>query len=102
MSTIPSGTKRSVSATSAKGFQFWPLVREPKDNVADSVSFMLIFKPRLWKDVNLFARWLVPEMVKNGFKSFFVFLRLIWTCLTGNLDRYERWQLMGSNKSGRK
>jgi hypothetical protein len=34
-------------------------------------------------------------MVKNGLRSSFVYWRLIWACLTGNLDRVERWQIMG-------
>jgi hypothetical protein len=34
-------------------------------------------------------------MVKNGLKSYFVFSRLIWACLTCNLDSVERWQLTG-------
>jgi hypothetical protein len=29
----------------------------------------------------IFARWLVPKMVKNGFYSSFVYWRLIWACL---------------------
>jgi hypothetical protein len=41
------------------------------------------------------ARWLVPKMVKDGFYSSFVFSRLIWACLMGNLGRVERWQIMG-------
>jgi hypothetical protein len=34
-------------------------------------------------------------MVKNGPKSYFVYWRLIWACLTGNLGGAERWQIMG-------
>ena len=30
------------------------------------------------------ARWLVPEMVKNGSYSSFACLRLIWACLVNN------------------
>jgi hypothetical protein len=41
------------------------------------------------------ARWLVPEMVKNGFKSSFVYWSLIWARLTGNLGRVERPQTRG-------
>jgi hypothetical protein len=33
--------------------------------------------------VDVQARWLVPEMVKNGLKSYFVFSRLIWACFVG-------------------
>lgn len=29
------------------------------------------------------TRWLVPKMVKNGLKSSFAFLGLIWACLMG-------------------
>jgi transposase len=33
------------------------------------------------------ARWLVPEMVKNGVYSSFVYLRLIWACMVS-----KSWQ----------
>jgi hypothetical protein len=42
---------------------------------------------------------LVPKMVKNGFYSSFVYWRLIWACLTDNLDRVERWQITGFHQS---
>jgi hypothetical protein len=45
------------------------------------------------------ARWLVPEMVKNGLNSSFVYWTLIWACLTGNLDRVERRQITGFHQS---
>jgi hypothetical protein len=45
------------------------------------------------------ARWLVPKMVKNGVKSPFVYWSLIWACLTGDLDRVERWQITGFHQS---
>jgi len=41
------------------------------------------------------ARWLVPELVKSGFNSSFVFSRLIWACLLGECRRVERWQIRG-------
>jgi len=45
--------------------------------------------------VLLKERWLVPKMVKKDHKSSFVYWSLIWTCLTGNLDHFERRQIMG-------
>jgi hypothetical protein len=45
------------------------------------------------------ARWLVPEMVKNGLNSSFVYWSLIGACLTGNLDRVERRQITGFHQS---
>jgi hypothetical protein len=39
------------------------------------------------------ARWLVPKMVKNGFKSSLVYWSLIWACLTDNPSRVERCQI---------
>jgi hypothetical protein len=47
----------------------------------------------------MLARWLVPKMVKNGLYSSFVNWTLIWACLTGNLDRDERWQITGFHQS---
>jgi len=32
-------------------------------------------------------------MVKNGHKASFVYWSLVWTCLTGNLDHFERRQI---------
>ena len=34
--------------------------------------------------VDVQPRWLVPEIVKNGLRSYFVFSRLIWACLVSN------------------
>jgi hypothetical protein len=39
--------------------------------------------PYVVPEFQQFARWFVPEMVKNGLKSSFVFSRLIWASLVG-------------------
>jgi hypothetical protein len=38
-------------------------------------------------------------MIKNGPKSSFVYWSLIGACLTGDLDRVERWQITGFRQS---
>ena len=45
--------------------------------------------------VDVQPRWLVPEIVKNGLKSYFVFSRLIWACLVSNSWRRVKMAARG-------
>ena len=53
----------------------------------------MLHSPLILNVLQKIARWLVPKMVKNGVKSYFVYWSLIWACLTDNSGRVERGQI---------